>query len=486
MFGCSLDSYLFLIEAFRGDSRVRQRSESIPSPGTAPGHGKLPAEPLAQPAPAGTVPPQPAPAETVSVPPASAKTAPAETALAQPAPAPAQTGPPQTGPGEEAARPRQDAPRPAGSPETEPAGAAEAPVGAPGDVPADPGDETVVMARIILPPAPPAPAPPPAGLPPAREPEADRKAELPSWPQVLATTIRLWTQRRLTPLRIAAIAAVVIVLAAAAITVTLVRNPAPAGPGQAGSGALGAAVTAREQAATWVARQVAADAIVACDPAMCSALQGKGVSASRLLVLQSGNADPLGSDVVMATAAVRNQFGNRLASVYAPEVLTSFGQGSAQVVIRAVAPDGAAAYRAALQADLQARTTVGLQLINNPRLQVSATARQQLAAGEVDARLLSALATLAALHPIYVAGFGGSAAHASAGVPLRTAEISGAVGGAGTRSTVSLGSLKAFLLAQRAPFLPAEMDIVRLATGQAVLRIEFAAPSPLGLLGPDS
>jgi hypothetical protein len=216
---------------------------------------------------------------------------------------------------------------------------------------------------------------------------------------------------------------------------------------------------------------------------MCSVLQGQGIAASRLLVLRSGNADPLGSDVVMATAAVRTQFGSRLASVYAPEVLASFGQGSARIVIRAVAPDGAVAYQAALRADLQARTLVGRQLLGNPRLHVSASARQQLAAGEVDSRLLTTLATLAALYPIDVAGFGGSSPQASAGVPLRSADISGAPGVGGTRSAASLASLKGFLLAQRAPYLPAEVNTVRLATGQAVLRVEFTAPSPLGLLG---
>jgi hypothetical protein len=345
--------------------------------------------------------------------------------------------------------------------------------------PAVPGD-TVVPAMKIQPPAP--LSRPPAPL--SRPPHAVRAAaELPSWPQVLATTLRLWAQRRLARARwrgIIAVALVAIALGAVAITVALSRNAAP---GQAGNAALGAAVSARGQAATWVAQQVAADAIVACDPAMCSALQGKGIPASRLLVLQSGNADPLGSNVVMATAAVRSQFGSRLASVYAPEVLVSFGQGSARIVIRAVAPDGSAAYRAALQADVQARMAVGQQLLGNPRLQASATARRQLAAGEIDARLLTTLATLAALYPIDVAGFGGPGAHASAGVPLRSADISGATGVPGARSAVSLSSLKGFLLAQRAPYLPAEMDTVRLATGQAVLRVEFTAPSPLGLLG---
>jgi hypothetical protein len=336
--------------------------------------------------------------------------------------------------------------------------------------------DTVVPARTTQPP-----------VPPSRPPYAVRTAELPSWPQVLATTLRLWAQRRLARAGrrgIIAVVLIAIVLGAAAIAVALNRNGAP-GRGEAGNGALGAAASARGQAATWVAQQVAADAIVACDPAMCSVLQGRGIPASRLLVLQSGNADPLGSNVVMATAAVRSLFGSRLASVYAPEVLVSFGEGSAQIVIRAIAPDGGAAYRAALHADVQARMAVGQQLLGNARLQSSATARRQLAAGEVDARLLTTLATLAALYPIDVAGFGGPGAHASAGVPLRSADISGATGVAGARSTVSLSSLKGFLLAQRAPYLPAEMDTVRLATGQAVLRVEFTAPSPMGLLGTD-
>jgi hypothetical protein len=40
-----------------------------------------------------------------------------------------------------------------------------------------------------------------------------------------------------------------------------------------------------------------------------------------------------------------------------------------------------------------------------------------------------------------------------------------------------------FLRAQRDPYLAAHIQTMRLAGGQNILRIEFAAPSPLGLLG---
>jgi hypothetical protein len=357
----------------------------------------------------------------------------------------------------------------------------------PGTEPANGPDDTVVFALPIRPqgPGPQVPATP-------------RPAKPPSWAKVLATTLHLWAQRRFRrrsrperasrrPIVVVVLVLVVaVVVGAGAVTVALTLTAAPAGHGRAGTGALDTATTVRDQAASWVASQVAADAIVACDPAMCSVLQDKGIPASLLLVLASGKADPLGSDVVMATAAVRGQFGSRLAGVYAPVVLASFGQGSAQIIVRAVAPDGAPAYLAQLRSDWHARVVAGRQLLHNSRLHASAAARGQLAAGDVDARLLTTLATMAALYPIDVAGFSGSGAHASAGIPLRSAEISGATGVAGTRSAASLSSLKAFLLAQRAPYLPAEMDIVRLATGQAVLRVIFTAPSPLGLLGSNS
>jgi hypothetical protein len=240
------------------------------------------------------------------------------------------------------------------------------------------------------------------------------------------------------------------------------------------------AAEVRGQAAAWVVQQVSKDVIVACDPAMCSALQAHGITAGSLLVLGSATSDPLGSDVVMATAAVRSQFGGRLASVYAPEILASFGSGGLRVDVRAVAPDGAAAYRTALASDLAARREAGSQLLQNPRLSVSAAARNELRTGQVDPRLLTMLAALAAAGPVQVTAFEDAGPGASAGMPLRAAEVAGAarVGG----RAAGLRSMLAFVRAQRPPYLPAQVGIVRAAGGSPTLSIEFAAPSPVGLL----
>jgi hypothetical protein len=330
----------------------------------------------------------------------------------------------------------------------------------------------------------PASPPVPAGGQPAVLPE-------PSWASVLATTVRLWLVRRgpsraqpghrSASRKLGLVALVVVVFAAGALTVALVRHSPGAatstGPGRAGPAT---ASVARGDAAGWIVGQVSPGAIVACDPVMCSALQARGFPAGSLLALGPSAGDPLGSAVVVATAAVRDQFGRRLTSVYAPVVLASFGSGSALVQVLVTAPDGAAAYRVAQQADLRARRAAGRQLVDNPRIACPAQVRSELLAGDVDARLLITLAALAAEHPVSILSFGDRGPGASSGVPLRAAEVAGPAGPDGASY---LSSSLAFLRAQHAPFLASTISTARLASGKTVLRVGFAAPSPLGLLG---
>ncbi|HUZ37535.1 MAG TPA: hypothetical protein VMV17_14515 [Streptosporangiaceae bacterium] len=106
-----------------------------------------------------------------------------------------------------------------------------------------------------------------------------------------------------------------------------------------------------------------------------------------------------------------------------------------------------------------------------------------LASGDVDSRLLVTLAALAAQHPVAVIGFGGASHGASAGVPLRSAEIAGARA-RGVKHRASLPSLRAFLRAQHPPYRPAALSTVRLTPRRTVLKIAYRVPSPLGLLGP--
>lgn len=264
--------------------------------------------------------------------------------------------------------------------------------------------------------------------------------------------------------------------AAAAVLVTaVIAGSAEASHVVAGQQQSGPAAAPVTQAAAWVAAQVSRADVVSCDLAMCQALRARGFPASDLLVLGPGNADPLVSQVIVATGAVRREFGARLSSVYAPAVLASFGSGSTRIDVRVIAPDGAAAYLSALRADQRQRQTTGAVLAGSGRIIAAAAARRQMATGQVAAQLLVVISTLATLQPVDILAFGDSGPHATAGIPLRSVYLADNGGAAARREILAL------LRAQSGPFRPARAEITRFA-GRPVLFVEFAAPTPLGLL----
>ena len=283
------------------------------------------------------------------------------------------------------------------------------------------------------------------------------------------------------------ILAVVALVAAAVIALVLSGRAAPGqGTGQ-GSHARGAGAAVRTRAAAWVAGQVSRTAVVACDPVMCQALRSRGVLASRLYQLGAQTTSPLRSEIIVATAAVRAQFGNVLSAVYAPAVLASFGFGPERIDIRQTAQHGAAAYRAMLRADLANRKASGAQLLHTGRITAAPIARRQLATGDVDGRLLLAIAEMAAGHPMFIVDFGIPAPGAGPDIPLRQVDIAEDAHARHSAGHVSAGyvrSMVSFLGTQHGAFRPARLQTVHLARGLTVLRIEFTAPSPLGLLGP--
>jgi hypothetical protein len=310
----------------------------------------------------------------------------------------------------------------------------------------------------------------------------------PSWTKVLGTTVHLWLARRPLSQRVLGVlVAILVVFAAGGLTVALIRHSStgrPAGgKGNTASGAAGlasirAAAAVRQGAAAWVAAQVSQSTVVSCDPAMCAALEAKGFPAGDLMTLGPGTSDPLGSAVVISTAAVRSLFGSRLLTVYAPTAIASFGAGSAQIDIRVYAPGGAAAYLTTLRADQISRQDIGRKLLHNSRVSAPPTAQRQLAAGQVDSRLLITIATLASGSPVRIVAFGDSGPGAGVGGPLREVELASPPGA----KSGYLPSVLDFLRVQRPPYLASSVTPTHLADGQEIVQIVYDAPSPLGLL----
>jgi energy-converting hydrogenase Eha subunit E len=239
---------------------------------------------------------------------------------------------------------------------------------------------------------------------------------------------------------------------------------------------------ARVQAAAWVAEQVSPDVSVSCDVVMCAALEAHGFPVGKLVVLGPASPDPVPSVLVVETAAVRELFGSSLAITSAPVVLASFGSGSGAITVRVVAPHGAAAYQASLNADLVDRKASGAALLKYSRVTVSAMAKSQLVAGQVDSRLLLALALLAGSLPVDIVRFGNLGPGASPGVPLRFADLAESVPAAHMDSAAYARAAWAVLGGVDARVRPARA-VSGPVQGQAILRVEFAAPSPLGKSG---
>jgi len=244
--------------------------------------------------------------------------------------------------------------------------------------------------------------------------------------------------------------------------------------GPPASAALARQEAVRDEAAAWVAQQVSRGVTVSCDQMMCAALVAHGFPSHHLLVLGPLSPDPVTSGVVVETAAVRGLFGTSLAVAWAPAVLAAFGSGPAAITIRVMAPNGAAAYQTALAADLAARKTAGVTLLRDQRITLLGPAAGQLAAGLVDTRLVLALTALARHQPISVVDFGNIGPGVSAGIPLRYADL------AETESAAAYAqSVRAHLSTVNAIIRPARVVGLVLPGGQAVLRVEYTAPSPL-------
>jgi len=278
----------------------------------------------------------------------------------------------------------------------------------------------------------------------------------------------------------ALLSVVVLVGGASGLAYTLSRRGVPersAGRHAETSQGLAKEAAIRTQAITWILHQVSRAALVSCDSQICADLESSGFPSADLWPLGSQSNDPLGSNLVVATAGVRAQFGSRLASVYAPAIIASFGSGSARIDIRLVYPGSA--YPAAQSAGLHARKAAEAQLLTNSNITLSATARAQLLAGDVDPRLPLLIALMATSHPLHIVDFPSQSPGGGPASLLRWADFATDVPAAHLTSSAYAGWMRALIGAQRAEYRPEWTQQTTVANRQAVLRIGYGAPSPL-------
>jgi hypothetical protein len=207
-------------------------------------------------------------------------------------------------------------------------------------------------------------------------------------------------------------------------------------------------------------------------------LVSRGFPAANLLVIGPQTNDPLGANLVVSTAAVRAQLRDRLASVWAPSIIAAFGSGNARIEIRLEFPGGAKSYRTVQGAYLRARKRIDAQLLENRSITFSATAKAQLRSGGIDPRLPELIAIMGHYHPLRIVDFGSPSPGGGPASLLRSMDLATAHPPAHLTSSAYSNWMRSFIEAQRTKYHPA-LSMVTLPGGQAVLRIGYAAPSPL-------
>jgi hypothetical protein len=245
-----------------------------------------------------------------------------------------------------------------------------------------------------------------------------------------------------------------------------------------GSGAV-AGVAEQRAAAAWVASQVEPATVVSCDHAMCSELETQGYPAKYVRTLASA-ATLKTSGVVVVTPTALQLFGSSLVTAWAPAALATFGSGDSAISVRVVAPKGAAAYELAARQDQAERALSESALTQAKSITVGGIAAQELNSGLIDGRLMEAVTDAAAAEPIDIVDFGNAGTGASSGIPLRYADLAANDSAATMSVSAYVQALRSSMNAGPGP----RPDRTQLLTvdGQQVLRVEFLAPSPFGVL----
>ena len=247
-------------------------------------------------------------------------------------------------------------------------------------------------------------------------------------------------------------------------------------PGRIGAarvGARGRRGRARTQAATWVAGQVSSAETVGCDPLMCAALRAHGVAASRLLPAGGGRRPALPAPAMLVASVVRPADSRARRCCW-----PASGPGPAWSRSGPLPPGGAAAYQRAVAGRPGRAPGRGHATAAQPAHPGRAARPQRTAPGGPGGRPPADHARDAGL----AASLAGDRASAAPRPGCRSPRRRSGRSPSPARTPADLAASLALVRAQRAPYQPAQAAIVRLPGGQTALRIDFAAPSPLGLL----
>jgi intracellular septation protein A len=172
------------------------------------------------------------------------------------------------------------------------------------------------------------------------------------------------------------------------------------------------------QAQQWVEENVQRDSTLVVDDAMWVDLVRAGFDREDVIWYYKVDTDPAVAstipngwqdvEYVITTDSMRTfptAFPQVSETIANSLVVASFGEGSTQVDVRRVDPDGLEQAESDAQGSIDARSAAGSALAQNPNLTLTGESRSLLEAGLVDSRIMLALAEHALTSEIVVADF---------------------------------------------------------------------------------
>jgi len=179
---------------------------------------------------------------------------------------------------------------------------------------------------------------------------------------------------------------------------------------------------------------------------------------------------------IVSTQALRDVGGSpELASAVDSSLpIASVGEGDDRVEVRRIGVSSdPQAPPAEETAQNEARAAAGRALTANPGIEAPPAAVSQLRAGEVDDRLTTVLATLAAAHRLEIGAFLRLPGEAVAGTPMRTVELTAIDGRPIAPSDAAVVEVVAFLGNQLSEYRPRQVSVEGRTSGTPRLRITF-------------
>jgi hypothetical protein len=312
-------------------------------------------------------------------------------------------------------------------------------------------------------------------------------------PAVLDAAAARWRTHELSRARHAAVpvdrrrlAAPAAVLTAAVVALGIAWVPA------AGAARRGTAVdSALDQARDWVLSSLPTRPRIAVDSALWAKLLEAGYPADRMLSagglgLRSTKDRPGWSDCVFVIgrdAELLRATPTDLARQAREHstVVAGWGLGADRIDARRILLDPATALTQAVQ-DERSRAETGAALTGNPALTLSPDSVRLLRRGDVDARLVAVLATIATQHRLAVTTFPAVSGEDDR-LPRRQIAILTIDGESVTRGSPAADVLSQWLHAQQPPYQPAA-SVVTNVGGSTALLVSYDAVSQPGLLPP--